>query len=41
MLIQYTIEEFNSAKNSDKLPFKCEHCGNIFYRRKIDIINAI
>ena len=34
MIKLYTEEEFNNAKSDDKLPLKCEYCGETFYVQK-------
>lgn len=34
MIPLYTKEEFESAKSREKLPLKCHHCGNMFYKSK-------
>ena len=34
MLSLFTDEEFEKAKSRDKLPLKCKHCGETFYRTK-------
>lgn len=38
MIPLYTDKNFNLAKPTDKLPFKCEYCGKIFYTLKKYII---
>lgn len=41
MIKVYTEEEYNLAKSQDKLPLKCEYCGQIFYRMKKEITHSI
>lgn len=41
MIKVYTEEEYNLTKSQDKLPLKCEYCGQIFYRMKKEITHSI
>lgn len=34
MIINYSIEEWNNAKSTDKLKLTCEECGKDFYVQK-------
>jgi len=41
MKILYTIEEYNQAKNTDKLPCQCAVCESTFFVPKKRIIDAL
>lgn len=41
MIKLYNDSEFTKAKSGDKLPCKCEICGDIFYKSKRDILKGI
>lgn len=41
MIIQYTQEEFDNAKDCDKLPLVCQKCGTTFFIRKKKIKRTI
>lgn len=34
MKLLYTDKEFDKSKSTDKIPCKCYHCGNTFYKMK-------
>lgn len=41
MKILYTKEQFNQAKNNNKLPLECYNCHDVFYKIKSDIVKVL